>query len=82
MVGEGKTVGVDKVSTKTEIEEAEHGSSVQNEAVKKLGKLNLLANKTRINKRQATAPSVQPVTDQKGCHQPKWSIFIYGYQYK
>ncbi len=34
LVGEGKTVGVDKVPTKTEFEEAEHGSLVQDEAVK------------------------------------------------
>jgi len=43
LVGEGKTVGVDKVPTQTEFEAAEHGSSVQDEAVKKLGKLNVLA---------------------------------------
>ena len=43
LVGEGKTVGVDKVATKTEFEEAKHGSSVQDEAVKKLGDLNVLA---------------------------------------
>ncbi len=43
MVGEGKTVGVDKVPTKTELEEAEHGSSVQDEVVKKLGDLNVHA---------------------------------------
>ncbi len=35
LVGEGKRVGVDKVPTKTEFEAAEHGSSVQDEAVKK-----------------------------------------------
>ena len=37
LVGEGKTIGVDKVPTQTEFEAAEHGSSVQDEAVKKLG---------------------------------------------
>ncbi len=43
LIGEGKTVGVDKVPTQTEFEEAEHGSSVQREAVKKLGKSNVVA---------------------------------------
>ena len=43
LVGEGKTVGVDKVPTQTEFEAAENGSSVQDEAVKKLGELNVLA---------------------------------------
>ncbi len=42
LVGEGKTVGVDKVPTKTECEAAEHASSVHFEAVKKLGDLNVL----------------------------------------
>ncbi len=46
LVGEGKTVGVDKVPTKTEFDEAEHGSSVQDEAVKKLGDLNVLHMRT------------------------------------
>ena len=41
LVGEGKTVGVDKVPTQTEFEMAEHGSSVQDEAVRKLGELNV-----------------------------------------
>ncbi len=35
LVGGGKTVGVDKVPTQTKFEAAEHGSSVQDEAVKK-----------------------------------------------
>ncbi len=43
LAGEGKTGGVDKMPTKTKFEEAEHGSSVQDEAVKKLGELNVLA---------------------------------------
>ncbi len=43
LVGEGKILGVDKVPTKTKFEEAEHGSSVQAETVKKLGEFNLLA---------------------------------------
>ncbi len=43
LVGEGKTVGVDKVTTQTKFEKAEHSSSVQNETVKKLGDLNVLA---------------------------------------
>ncbi len=36
LVGDGKTVGVDKVPTQTKFEKAEHGSFVQDEAVKKL----------------------------------------------
>ncbi len=43
LVGEGKTIGVDKVPTQTEFEAAENGSSDQDEAVKKLGELNVLA---------------------------------------
>ncbi len=43
LVGQCKTVGVDKVPTETKFEEAEHGSSVQDEAVKKLSDLNMLA---------------------------------------
>ncbi len=43
LVGEGKTVGVDKVTTQTKFEKAEHSSSVQNETVKKLGDLNVSA---------------------------------------
>ena len=42
LVGEDKTVGVDKVPTQSEDEMAELRSSVQDEAVKKLGKLNVL----------------------------------------
>ncbi len=45
LVDEGKTVSVEKMPTQTEFEKAEHGSSVQDEAVKKLGKLNVLAYK-------------------------------------
>ncbi len=41
--GEGKTNNFDKVPTQTEFEIAEHGSSVQDEAIKKLGELNVLA---------------------------------------
>ena len=41
LVGEGKTVGVDKVPTESEYEMAEQ-SSVQDDAVKNLGKLNVL----------------------------------------
>ncbi len=42
LVGEGKTVCDEKVPTKTKFEEAEHGPSVPDEAVKKLGDLNVL----------------------------------------
>ncbi len=44
LVGEGKTVGVDKVPTQTMFKMAEHGSSVQDAAIKKLGKINVLPN--------------------------------------
>ncbi len=43
MVGEGKTIGVDKVPIKTKYEEAEHSPSVQDEALEKIGNLNVLA---------------------------------------
>ncbi len=43
LVGEGKTIGFDKVPTKTKFEEAEHGQSVQDEAFQKLGELNVPA---------------------------------------
>ncbi len=39
LVGEGKTICVDKVPSHTEFQIADHGSSVQDEAVKKLGDL-------------------------------------------
>ncbi len=42
LVGEGKIFGIDKVPTKSEFEEAEHGSSVQDKVVKKFGDLNVL----------------------------------------
>ncbi len=42
LVDEVKTIGVDKVPTQTEFEKDEHGLSVQDEAVKRLGKLNAL----------------------------------------
>ncbi len=42
-IGEGKTVGVDKMPTQTEFEIAEHGSSVKDEAIKKLVKLNVIS---------------------------------------
>ncbi len=42
LVGEGKTLGVDNMPSKTEFEDSEHGSSVQAEAVEKLGDLNVL----------------------------------------
>ncbi len=43
LVTKGKTVCVDKLPNQTEFEKAEHGSSVQDEAIKKLCKLNMLA---------------------------------------
>ncbi len=43
MFGEDKTASDDKVPTRTEIEDAEHGSSVQDEAIKKLGDVNVPA---------------------------------------
>ncbi len=42
-IGEGKTVGVDKMPTQTEFEIAEHGSSIKDEAIKKLVKLNVIS---------------------------------------
>ncbi len=45
LVGEGNTVGIDKVPNKSKFEEAEHGSSVEVEAVKKLCDVNVLGGK-------------------------------------
>ncbi len=42
LVGMGKTVHVDKVPIQTKFEMAENGSSVQDDAFKKLGELNVL----------------------------------------
>ncbi len=54
LVDEGKTVDVDNVPTKTEYEEAENGSSDQDEAVKKLGDLNVLAYENILYTRTVT----------------------------
>ncbi len=43
LVGEDTTIGVDKVPTHTEFQFAEHGSLVQDEAVKKLRDLHVIA---------------------------------------
>ena len=43
LIGEGKTVGVDKVPTQTEYEMAALGTSIEDKAVTKLGELNVLA---------------------------------------
>ncbi len=37
LVSENKTIGTDKIPTQTEFEMTEHGSSVQDDAVEKLG---------------------------------------------
>ena len=43
LVEEGKTVGVDKMPTQTEYENAALGTSIEDMAVTKLGELNVLA---------------------------------------